>query len=72
MPDFFGKRVPVGDFIEIFEFVTSPTVDDSNYESVLDGILGNVKKWEYLDVPTEVFRQSFIPRKMMEVSYFSP
>jgi len=67
--DFFGKRIPVGDFKEIFEFITSPTIDDTNYLNVLEEVLKNAKKWEYLDVPTEVFRQTFIPRKMEEVSH---
>ncbi len=57
----------VGDFKDIFDFITSPTVDDTNYIDKLDNILLHAKKWETMDVTTEVFRQSFIPRKMDEV-----
>lgn len=65
--EYFGKNILVGDFKEIFDFITSPNVDDGNYESKLDEILSRSRKWENLDVLTEVFRQSFIPRKMEEV-----
>lgn len=57
----------VGDFKEIFDFITSPNVEDSNYIEKLDDILSRGKKWENLDVTTEVFRQSYIPRKMEDV-----
>lgn len=65
--EFFGKTILVGDFKEIFEFVTSPNVDDNNYLEKLEDLLSRAKKWENLDVTTEVFRQSYIPRKMEEV-----
>ncbi|ODN03677.1 Serine/threonine-protein kinase RIO1 [Orchesella cincta] len=65
--EFFGKHILVGDYKDIFEFITSPTVDDSNCDAVLDGILKNAKKLESFNVSDEVFRQTHIPRKMQEV-----
>lgn len=65
--DFFGKHILVGDYKEIFEFITSPNVDDSNYESVLCSILQNCKKLETFNVSDEVFRQTHIPRKMQDI-----
>lgn len=65
--DFFGKHILVGDYKEIFEFITSPNVEDSNYEAVLENILKNAKRIESFNVGDEVFRQTHIPRKMREV-----
>jgi hypothetical protein len=67
--EFFGKRhVRVGDFKEIFDWITSPTIDDANYEKLLEKILKNGKNMSELNVAEEVFRHSYIPQKMNEVS----
>ncbi|CAG7817417.1 unnamed protein product [Allacma fusca] len=69
--DFFGKRgILVGDDENIFNYITSPNVDDSNSDLVLEGILKAAKRFEEFDVSKEVFRQTFIPKKMNEVPHF--
>jgi RIO kinase 1 len=65
--EFFGKNILVGDYKEIFEFITSPTINDSNYETILEDILRKAKKLEPFNVAEEVFRQTHIPRKMQEI-----
>jgi RIO kinase 1 len=69
--DFFGKRgVLVGEDEHIFNYITSPNVDDTNCDIVLDSILKAAKRFEEFDVSTEVFRQTFIPKTMDEVPHF--
>jgi len=68
--EFFGKKILVADFKEIFDFITSPVTDDSNYMEKLDDILSRSKPLENEDVSTEVFRQTFIPRKMDQVEHY--
>jgi len=59
--------VRIGDYKEIFDWITSPTIDDSNYEGLLDELLKNSKNFNEFNVAEEVFRQSYIPKKMTEV-----
>ena len=66
--DFFGKRgVLVGEDEHIFNYITSPNVDDTNCDIVLESILNAAKTFEQFNVSKEVFRQTFIPKTMVEV-----
>lgn len=58
----------MGDYKEIFEFITSPNIDDSNFEVTLDDILKRAKQFESFNVADEVFRQTHIPRKMQDIT----
>lgn len=58
----------MADYKEVFDWITSPTTDDSNYLEQLDSLLYNAKSYDEASVTDEVFRQSYIPKKMIEVN----
>ena len=74
--EFFRKRgVNVLTVKELFDFVVDPTIDEGKEEAALEAL--NAKACERTDaersaqelIEEEVFKQIFIPRRLIEVSY---